>query len=117
MVEVLVWDTLKEMDKRLQEYFLKNEQTLEEMLHEKIAREKIYRNSSLFQKRHGKKKNADLTPKELDELCRDLGKGRCLTPVIKLFGVKTDFYAFQESYAINISTFGGPFGTVPLKIL
>lgn len=112
MVEILVFDTIKESEKRLKQCFYQNQHVAEEIFNERKAREIVYRNSSSFKKYHGSKSNAKLTSKEAKELDKGLGKGGIFIPAIKLFGVRTDFYAFREAYTSNRREIFQPFDTV-----
>ncbi len=111
MVEILVFDTIKESEKRLEQCFYRNKLVAQEIFNERKTREIAYRNSSAFKKYHGSKDNAKLTSKEAGELKKLSGKGRIFTPTIKLFGVRTDFYAFREAYTLDTRETIKPFGT------
>ncbi len=95
MVTVEVFSTFKEAGEKLEMYYIRNNDASIKMLNELEARYGVYVKSADFHKLHPKDKDEPLTKQEMLTLCTNIGKGKSLTYLIRLYACGLKPYNFD----------------------
>ncbi len=105
MVKVITFDTFVDAENKVKEYSYQNRLVWQGMRDLGLAREKVYRKSSEYNKRHGKRKDAEITEEEALKVLEGIGKGEAFTSMIRLYKLDiANTYAFHEYYLTLDST-------------
>jgi len=113
MVKVRIFDSLEKAVIKFDQYFYKNNLVWTSMISEFKARERVYRKSVGYQKRHGADLEAQLAEEEIVVLAAGVGKGEEVSSFSNLVAHGISGYGFYLNLMdLDNAKYHGPYDSI-----